>query len=160
MAEIEIKLKKLTDTAILPTYGTEGAAAFDLYADVGENVEHGGKDGSYLYYVVHPHHNVKIPTGIAMAIPHDYVGLLFARSGKACNENLRPANCVGVVDEDYRGNVTACIHNDGTEPRIIEVGERVCQMLIVERWKARFILCDDLDETARGAGGFGSTGKN
>ena len=161
MAEIEIKLKKLTDTAILPTYGTEGAAAFDLYADVDEEKAYWTETPNPdAYYIIPSQKNLKITTGIAMAIPKGYVGLIFARSGRACNDGLRPANCVGVVDSDYRGNVTVCLYNDSDNAQIVMAGDRIAQMMIVESWNAKLILCDDLDETARGAGGFGSTGKN
>lgn len=155
---MEIKIKKLSETAKIPTYGTEGAAAFDMYADESDKATV-CMQAPYMYYYVAPHKNVSVPTGIAMAIPKGYVGLLFSRSGWARDESLRLANCVGVIDSDFRGNITVVVHNDSDVPRIVNPNDRIAQMLIVKYEVANLILSDELDETERGTGGFGSTGK-
>ena len=145
---MEIRIKKLTQTAQIPMRGSEYAAGYDLYADIQENV------------CVAPHTSVKIPTGLALEIPEGYFGAVYARSGLACKESLRPANCVGVIDADYRGPVMVVLHNDSEQAREITPGERVAQLVIMPFLPVVFKEMDDLSQTTRGEGGFGSTGKN
>ena len=132
---------------MLPTRGSASAAGYDLYADLAENVE------------IAPHETKMIGTGLAMEIPEGYFGAIFARSGLAAKESLRPANCVGVVDSDYRGPFMIALHNDGEAVRIVEPGERIAQLVVMPYLPVEFTEADELDETLRGAGGFGSTGK-
>lgn len=142
-----IKIKKLNENAIIPTYGTEFSAGADLYALPGEAV------------TVEPHQTVMIHTGLAMEIPEGYAGLIFARSGLASKRGLAPANKVGVVDSDYRGEFMVALHNHTDEPRTVEGGERVAQLVIVPFIQGSFEVANELSETVRGEGGFGSTGK-
>ena len=144
---MRVNIKKLTDTAILPERGSAYAAGYDLFADIKEDV------------VIKPHETFLVPTGLAMEIPEGYWGGIFARSGLASKEGLRPANCVGVVDADYRGEVKVALHNDGEVARTIVVGQKVAQMVIVPFLSVEFDLVDELSDTVRGVGGFGSTGK-
>lgn len=145
---MEIKIKKLRENAIIPSRGSLFAAGYDLYACLdGENI------------TIEPHKSAKIGTGIAAALPAGYFGAIFARSGLATKQNLRPANCVGVVDSDYRGEFIVCLHNDSDEIRIINNGERIAQLVLMPFMEMDFIETDALDETERGVGGFGSTGK-
>lgn len=145
---MEIKIKKLKENAIIPSRGSLFAAGYDLYACLdGESV------------TIEPHKSAKIGTGIAAALPAGYFGAIFARSGLATKQNLRPANCVGVVDADYRGEFIVCLHNDSDEVRIINNGERIAQLVLMPFMEMDFIETDTLDETERGVGGFGSTGK-
>lgn len=118
-----------------------------MYADLQEAVE------------IAPHETKMIGTGLAMEIPGGYFGAVFARSGLAAKESLRPANCVGVVDSDYRGQVTVALHNDGVQTRTVEPGERIAQLVIMPFLPVEFAEAEELEETARGCGGFGSTGK-
>lgn len=141
-----VKVKKLNENAIIPTYGTEFSAGADLYALPGEAV------------TVEPHKTVMIHTGLSMEIPEGYAGLIFARSGLASKKGLAPANKVGVVDSDYRGEFMVALHNHSDEAKTVEGGERVAQLVIVPFLKAEFEEAEELAETARGAGGFGSTG--
>ncbi|MBO7195715.1 MAG: dUTP diphosphatase [Clostridia bacterium] len=144
---MKIKFKKLHQKAITPTYGTEFSAGADLYALLDESVE------------IAPHETKLIHTGISVEIPEGYCGLIFARSGLASKKDLAPANKVGVIDADYRGEVMVALHNHGESIRIIENGERIAQLAIVPFLKAEFEESDELSDTVRGAGGFGSTGK-
>ena len=144
---MKIQIKKLTETAILPERGSDYAAGYDLFADVKEQVE------------LLPHQTAMIPTGLAMEIPEGYFGGIFARSGLASKEGLRPANCVGVVDADYRGEVKVALHNDGETVRVIAPGQKVAQLVVVPFLSVEFDEVDALSDTVRGAGGFGSTGK-
>jgi dUTP pyrophosphatase len=143
----KIKIKKLTDTAKTPTRGSEHAAGYDMYADVKEDVQ------------IKPHETVKIGTGLAMEIPDGYFGAIFARSGLAAKEGLRPANCVGVCDSDYRGEYIVAIHNDSEETRTITAGERIAQLVVMPYLPVTFDEVAELTDTNRGEGGFGSTGK-
>lgn len=145
---MELKIKKLHPKAILPTYGSAGAAGADLYAL---------PEGDAI--VIAPGETVFIHTGLAMAIPEGYVGLNFARSGLASKRGLAPANKVGVIDSDYRGELMVALHNHGDTPQTVEPGDRVAQFLVVPVITADFCVVDELDETDRGAGGFGSTGR-
>lgn len=143
----KIKIKKLTDTAKTPTRGSEHAAGYDLYADVKEDVQ------------IKPHETVKIGTGLAMEVPDGYFGAIFARSGLASKEGLRPANCVGVCDSDYRGEYIVAIHNDSGKTRTITAGERIAQLVVMPYLPVTFDEVAELTDTNRGEGGFGSTGK-
>lgn len=145
---MKIRVKKLSETAVLPQRGSSCAAGYDLRADIAEPQE------------IAPHGTSMIPTGLSMEIPEGYFGGIFARSGLAAKEGLRPANCVGVIDSDYRGPVMVALHNDSRVPRTVTPGERIAQLVIVPFLGADFVLTDELDETERGEGGFGSTGKN
>lgn len=147
MLSAKIKIKKLTDTAKTPTRGSEHAAGYDLYADVKEDVQ------------IKPHETVKIGTGLAMEVPDGYFGAIFARSGLASKEGLRPANCVGVCDSDYRGEYIVAIHNDSEKTRTITAGERIAQLVIMPYLPVTFDEVAELTDTNRGEGGFGSTGK-
>lgn len=143
---MKIKVKKLNENAILPTYGSASAAGADLYSLPGEET------------VIPPHETVMIHTGLAMEIPEGYAGFLFARSGIASKRGLAPANKVGVVDSDYRGEFMVALHNHLSVPASISGGERIAQLCILPVVQGEFILAEALDETVRGAGGFGSTG--
>ena len=142
-----IQLKKLKENALLPTRGSEYAAGYDLYACLEEDV------------LIAPGQTVKIGTGLAVAVPEGFFGAVFARSGLASKEGLRPANCVGVCDSDYRGEYIIALHNDSDKPRTVRHGDRIAQLVILPFLSAEFEECESLPETARGAGGFGSTGK-
>lgn len=146
MEEREVCIKILNDKAILPKYGSTDAAGADLYANI-ESIE-----------TIKPHETKLIKTGVAMAIPKGLVGLLFARSGLASKRGLAPANKVGVVDSDYRGEILVALHNHTDIDQSIEPNERIAQMVFVPHVKGLFNVVDDLDETNRGTGGFGSTG--
>lgn len=142
-----IHVKKLRTDAVLPTYGSAGAAGADLYACLEDSV------------VIAPGETGFIPTGLAMEIPQACVGLIYARSGLACKRGLAPANKVGVIDSDYRGELIVALHNHGSEPQTVNHGERIAQLLIMPVYTPGFAEVDMLDDTARSAGGFGSTGK-
>ena len=141
-----MKIKKLNYNAIVPTKGSEYAAGYDLYALVEEPV------------TIPPHTTCKIGTGIAVAIPHGYFGAIYARSGLATKLGLRPANAVGVVDSDYRGEVIVALHNDSEVKQTIKNGDRIAQLVVTPYFVCELDVVDDLGETDRGAGGFGSTG--
>lgn len=142
-----IRVKKLNEQAILPTYGSEEAAGADLYACLDAPL------------TVEPGATVWIPTGLAMEIPRGCAGLVYARSGMACKKGLAPANKVGVIDSDYRGPVTVVLHNHGSEAQTISHGERIAQLVITPVVTPAYEVCETLSETDRGQGGFGSTGK-
>ena len=144
---VPISIKLLDPRAKLPTYGTDHAAGADLYA-----LTHGPVE-------IAPGGTALIRTGIAVAIPQGYMGLIFARSGLATRQGLAPANKVGVIDADYRGELMVFIHNHGSQPQTVEDGERVAQRVITPCFTAQFRIVDELDETQRGSGGFGSTGR-
>ena len=145
---MKINIKKLTKTAVLPERGSAYAAGYDLFADVEQNVE------------IKPHTTAMIPTGLAMEIPEGYFGGIFARSGLASKESLRPANCVGVVDADYRGEVKVALHNDSDEIRVITPKQKVAQLVVVPFLNMEFDEVEELSDTVRGVGEFGSTGKH
>ena len=142
-----IKIKKLNEKAIIPTKGSEYAAGWDLYACTDET------------RTIPAHSTVKIGTGIAMEIPHGYFGAIFARSGLATKEGLRPANCTGVCDEDYTGEYIVALHNDTDLQKVIEPNERIAQLVLLPYLNVEFEEVDELSKTERGIGGFGSTGK-
>lgn len=144
--KMNICIKKVRENAIVPTRGSEYAAGYDLYSCI--------NGVSYVF----PHTTLKVPTGIAMAIPDGYFGAIFARSGIATKKGLRPANCVGVIDSDYRGEIIVALTNDTDEPQKFDIGERIAQIVIIPYLPVNFDVVDELDETKRGNGGFGSTG--
>lgn len=144
---LKIKVKKLHSTATLPTRGSEFAAGYDLYATGIKTI------------TIPPHKTVKIGTGLAFELPHGYFGAIFARSGLATKQGLRPANCVGVCDEDYRGEYIVPIHNDTDEEQYICAGERIGQLILMRYNPMIFEFVDELTDTNRGKGGFGSSGK-
>ncbi len=144
---MKIQIQKLKENATIPTRGSAQAAGYDLYACL---------DGAIT---IPPHTTSKIGTGLAIAVPDGYFGAIFARSGLAAKQGLRPANCVGVADSDYRGEYIVALHNDTDEERIIEPNERIAQLVVMPYLSVEFEEADKLDDTDRGAGGFGSTGK-
>lgn len=144
---MKIKIKKLNENAIIPTYGTEFSAGADLYALLDCPIE------------IAPHETCFIHTGISVEIPEGYCGLIFARSSMGAKRGLAPANKVGVIDADYRGEIMVALHNHSENIATVEPAERIAQLAIVPFLKAEFEDCDDLSDTLRGAGGFGSTGK-
>ncbi len=145
--EMKIRIKKLKDNAVIPTRGSSSAAGYDLYACLENPVS------------IAPGETVQIGTGLTAEIPEGYFGACFARSGLAFREGLRPANCVGVVDSDYRGEYIVALHNDSETVRTVISGERIAQLVILPYLTAEFVESDTLSGTERGAGGFGSTGK-
>ena len=144
---MKIQVKKLRPDAVLPTAGSAFAAGYDLRACMDAPVD------------IPPHATVKLGTGLSIAVPEGWFGAIFARSGLATKQGLRPANCVGVIDADYRGECTVALHNDTDEPRTVAPGDRIAQLVVLPFLSAEFEEADELPETARGAGGFGSTGK-
>ena len=143
---MQINIKKIKETAKVPTRGSEYAAGYDLYSAENKTV-------------IFPHSTTKIGTGIAAEIPEGYFGAIFARSGLASKQGLRPANCVGVVDADYRGEIIVALHNDTDIKQEIAAGERIAQLVIMPFLPVEFTEVENLSETVRGEGGFGSTGK-
>ncbi|MBQ7415494.1 MAG: dUTP diphosphatase [Oscillospiraceae bacterium] len=141
-----IRVKKLHPGAKLPTYGSVEAAGADLYACLDEPVTIGSGQSAF------------IPTGIAMEVPVGCAGLIYARSGLACKRGLAPANKVGVVDSDYRGQIVVVLHNHGSQAQTIENGERIAQMIITPVLTPLYVEAAELSDSDRGAGGFGSTG--
>ncbi len=148
VTNIPVNIKKLNDNAVIPTYGSEYAAGADLYACIPETL------------TIAPGETKLIPTGLAMELPIGYAGLIYARSGLASKKGLAPANKVGVVDSDYRGEVMVALHNHSLVPASIDPSERIAQLVITPYIAAVFNTVDSLDETTRGAGGFGSTGSH
>lgn len=144
---MKIEIKKLQDSAVLPERGSASAAGYDLFACMEEDV------------VIKPHETKMIGTGLAAAIPEGYLGGIFARSGLSSKEGLRPANCTGVVDADYRGEIKVALHNDSEVERVVTVGEKIAQLVVLPFLSVEFDEVETLSETQRGAGGFGSTGK-
>lgn len=142
-----IPVKKVRPNAIIPTYGSACAAGADMYACLEEDV------------VIEPGNTVFVPTGVAMEIPVGYVGLMFARSSMGAKRGLAPANKVGVIDSDYRGEFMVALHNHGAQTQTVSNGERIAQLLITPVFTPGFVEVNELSETQRGVGGFGSTGK-
>ena len=141
-----MNIKKLNDNARLPTYGSEFAAGADLYACLDADV------------TIAPAETLLIHTGLAMEIPTGLVGLIYARSGLASKKGLAPANKVGVIDSDYRGEIMVALHNHSDKPQTIADGERIAQIVFAPFYAADFSVVDELNDTVRGEGGFGSTG--
>lgn len=146
MTKFDVNIKKLNENAVIPTYGTEYAAGADLYACMDEAV------------TINPGQTCFIKTGLAMEVPVGYAGLIYARSGLACKKGLAPANKVGVIDSDYRGEIMVALHNHSNEAVVVESGERIAQLVITPYIVAAFNQVDELEDTVRGEGGFGSTG--
>ena len=142
-----IRVKRLKENAILPAYGSAEAAGADLYACLDADV------------VINPGESAFIPTGLAMEIPKGCAGLIYARSGLACKRGLAPANKVGVIDSDYWGEFIVVLHNHGTQPQTVAHGERIAQLVITPILTPAYVETETLSDTARAAGGFGSTGK-
>ncbi len=147
---MQVKIKKLKEDATIPTRGSDKAAGYDLYAYA--------KDEPFAV-IIQPHETKLIGTGLSITPPDGYFGAIFARSGLASKRGLRPANCVGVCDEDYTGEYMVAVHNDTDKPQCIEHGERIAQLVFLPYVSADFVEVYELEETDRGAGGFGSTGK-
>lgn len=143
----KINVKLLRANAQLPVYGSAEAAGADLYVCIDEPVQ------------ILPGCTAMLPTGIALEVPKGCAGLIFARSSMGAKRDLAPANKVGVIDSDYRGEVRVALHNHGLQPQLVQPGERVAQLLIVPVFTPGFTQVEELDDTVRGAGGFGSTGK-
>lgn len=143
---MKVRIKKLTDTAKLPAYGSAYAAGADLYSDEGA-------------FTVAPGETHLTHTGLSIEIPEGYGGFIYARSGLATKRGLAPANKVGVIDADYRGEIMVSLHNHSDKPQTVEAGERVAQLVIAPFLKAEFEEADELSDTVRGEGGFGSTGR-
>jgi len=143
-----IKFKRLNSMARIPSRGSEKAAGYDLYAAI------------YIPYKIMPHCTAKIGTGLSFELPDETFGAIFARSGLATKRGLRPANCIGVCDSDYRGEYIVALHNDTEEIQIIEPGERIAQLILMPYIPMTFEEVDELSDTTRGDGGFGSTGSN
>ncbi len=144
---MHIQIKRLRPNAQLPVYSSAQAAGADLHACLDEAV------------TIQPGETVMLPTGLAMALPEGYAGLIYARSSLGTKRGLAPANKVGVIDPDYRGEIRVALLNHGTVPQTIEPGERVAQLIITPYITGVFTPVDTLDDTARGAGGYGSTGR-
>ena len=143
----QVKIKKLNPEAVVPTYGSAFSAGADLYACEEETV------------TINPGETRLIHTGISAEIPEGFAGLIYARSGLATKKGLAPANKVGVVDADYRGEIMVALYNQSSAAQTVEKGERVAQLVIAPFLKAEFLEADELSDTVRGAGGFGSTGR-
>ena len=144
---VKVRFRRVSDLAHIPTRGSEKAAGYDLYAAIDAPVG------------IPPHQTVQIDTGLQFEIPDGYFAAIYARSGIAAREGLRPANCTGVCDSDYRGNYIVALHNDSETTRIVSPGERIAQMVVMPYLSVCFEESGTLSETERGAGGFGSTGK-
>lgn len=144
---MQVKFKKLSEKAKKPSFGTEFAAGADLYSAEESDV------------TIHSGQTCFIDTGIATEIPAGFVGLVFARSGLACKNGLRPANCVGVIDSDYRGSIKVALHNDSEYIRFVKSGDKIAQMVILPYPQIEFEEVEELEDTKRGDGGFGSTGR-
>ena len=152
MQMTQMRIKRLNEDAIIPTQGSEYAAGYDLYANrVSEYA-------TRSTITIHKGETVKVGTGIAVEIPKGYFGAIYARSGLATKQGLRPANCVGVVDADYRGELIVALHNDSGTDRTVSNGDRIAQLVILPYLAVNFVEVDDLSGTVRGGGGFGSTG--
>ena len=158
---INVKIKRLSETAQLPTKAHDSDAAFDLYADIQETYIPFGKtfEESEKGIKVMPGQTVKVSSGVAMEIPEWYWGAVYARSGLATKQGLRPANCVGVIDSHYRGPIIVAIHNDSNNVQIIHHGDRIAQFMLAHVIETSFEEVSELSDSDRGEGGFGSSGK-
>ena len=158
---INVKIKRLSETAQLPTKAHDSDAAFDLYADIQETYIPFGKtfEESEKGIKVMPGQTVKVSSGVAMEIPEWYWGAVYARSGLATKQGLRPANCVGVIDSHYRGPIIVAIHNDSNNVQIIHHGDRIAQFMLAPVIETKFEEVSALSDSDRGEGGFGSSGK-
>lgn len=142
-----VKVKRLTKTAKMPERGSKFSAGYDLSADINDHI------------LIRPKETIKIPTGLSFEVPEGYFGGIYARSGLATKQGLRPANSVGVADSDFRGEYIVALHNDSDTTRIIEPGQRIAQVVFQPYLMCELEEADNLTETERGEGGFGSTGK-
>lgn len=169
LPDLELKIHRLNEEAILPSKGSQEAAGFDLCANITEDYFKQNKhnenfqltlneDGVYGISI-EPHSTALVPTGFSMEIPTGFFGAIYARSGLASKQGLRPANCVGVVDSDYRGEVMVALHNDTDNPQTIAHGQRIAQFILQPCFHTTITEVNNLSETDRGEGGFGSTGK-
>ena len=156
---INVKIKRLSETAQLPTKAHDSDAAFDLYADIEDTFKPFGSTEDVRGLKILPGQTVKISSGIAMEIPEWYWGAIYARSGLATKQGLRPANCVAVIDAHYRGPITVPIHNDSNEVQIIHHGDRIAQFMLAPVIETSFEEVSELSDSDRGEGGFGSSGK-
>ena len=147
MKETRVNIKLLNDKATIPTYGSLYAAGADLYACLNNDE------------IIEPGMTKFIPTGIMMEIPEGMVGLIYARSGLSCKQGLAPANKVGVIDSDYRGEIIVALYNQSKETKTVSHGDRIAQIVFTPYVKGLFNINDSLSDTKRGSGGFGSTGK-
>jgi len=147
--KLTIQIEVIREGAQVPVYTSAGAAGCDLYA-CPEGCDE---------IAIEPHRTVMVGTGLKAAVPEGWFGGIFARSGLAAKSGLRPANCVGVVDSDYRGEWMVALHNDSEEPQVIRRGDRIAQLVLLPCMTAEFAVTDQLDETERGAGGFGHSGR-
>ena len=145
---MKVNIKKLKDTAIIPKRGSEQAAGYDLHAHISDGM-----------VTINPHETIKIGTGLSMELPDGTFGAIFARSGLATKSGLRPANCVGCCDSDYRGEYIVALHNDTDIPRVIENGERIAQLVVMPYIPVNFEEVDVLSDTERGDKGFGDSGR-
>ena len=152
MQMTQMRIKRLNEDAIIPTQGSEYAAGYDLYAN------RVSECATRSTITIHEGETAKVGTGIAVEIPKGYFGAIYARSGLATKQGLRPANCVGVVDADYRGELIVALHNDSGTDRTVSNGDRIAQLVILPYLAVNFVEVDDLSGTVRGDGGFGSTG--
>lgn len=146
---MKVHIKLLNDTATIPTLGSSEAAGCDLYANL-------AAEGDSV--TIAPGATYLVKTGIAMEIPTQCAGFIYARSGLASKRGLRPANCVGVVDSDYRGEIMVALYNDSQIEQVVNHGERVAQMVLAPYLRPEFVVMNELEDTERGAGGFGHTG--
>lgn len=144
---MKIEIKKLREGAVIPTRGSAAAAGYDLRACTAAPI------------VIAPGETAMVGTGLSIAVPEGYFGAVFARSGLACKQGVRPANCVGVCDSDYRGEYMVALYNDSRVPCEIAPGDRIAQLVVMPFLELEFEEKDELSDTARGAGGFGSTGR-
>ncbi len=144
---MRIQIKKLKSSAALPERGTKYAAGYDLFSAEDTDT------------IIPPHETRMIGTGLSVAIPEGYFGGIYARSGLSSKEGLRPANCTGVIDSDYRGEIKVALHNDSNEERIVKPAQKIAQLVIQPFLPVEFSEVSELSETERGEGGFGSTGK-
>lgn len=142
-----VKIKKLSNNAIIPTKGSEFSAGFDLYANIDQPI------------TIEPHKTVKIGTGLSFELPNGTFGAIFARSGLATKKGIRPSNCVGVCDSDYRGEYIVPLYNDSDDDVIIEPNQKIAQLILLPYIEMDFVEIDKLTDTKRGNGGFGSTDK-
>ena len=156
---INVKIKRLSETAQLPTKNFDSDAAFDLYADIQDTFKPFGSTEDVKGIKIMPGQTVKVSSGVAMEIPEWYWGAVYARSGLATKQGLRPANCVGVIDSHYRGPIIVAIHNDSNEVQIIHHGDRIAQFMLAPVIETSFEEVNELSDSDRGEGGFGSSGK-
>ena len=166
---IKVNVKRLSDTAILPTYGSKKAAGMDLYCDIKSSPSGFGENPRYPLIIQKDEQGnigallmrgerTMLSTGISMEIPEGYVGLVYARSGISTKNGLRPANCVGVIDSDYRGPIMVCLVNEGDRDYLIRTGDRIAQLVIAPYAQITLTEVNSLSSTDRGEGGFGSSG--